>query len=301
MLSTLSPNMRGIIAIVFAVGFFSLMDSVLKLLSAHYPVMQIAALRGITALPLIFVYIAWRRKWPRFKTLRWPLHLFRGCLSILMLTSFTWAIKDLPLTTAYTIFFVAPMIITLLSIPFLGETVPRIHWLAIAIGFTGVLVVLRPDPNDLQAGISWHGLAVLVTAVCYAVAAITGRLLSRTDTSESIILTMMTFLALGGGLLALPVWVPVASEHLLLLLALAVTGFGGQLAITEAFRHGQASVVASFEYSALAWALGLDWWIWQSLPSTQTWIGATIIVACGVFLIRHERRIAKVHASTNHP
>ena len=86
-----------------------------------------------------------------------------------------------------------------------------------------------------------------------------------------------------------------------LLLALAITGFCGQLAITEAFRHGQASAVAPFEYSALAWGLGLDWLIWQTLPASHTWLGAAIIVGSGLYLVRREKRITEVHANAEHP
>jgi drug/metabolite transporter (DMT)-like permease len=74
-----------------------------------------------------------------------------------------------------------------------------------------------------------------------------------------------------------------------LLVALAIAGFGGQLAITEAFRHGQASAVAPFEYTALAWGLGVDWLIWATLPDRYTLLGGAIIVASGLYVVRHER------------
>ena len=80
-----------------------------------------------------------------------------------------------------------------------------------------------------------------------------------------------------------------------------MAGFGGQLAITEAFRHGQASIVAPFEYSALAWGLGLDWLIWQTLPASHTWLGAAIVIGSGLYLIRREKRISEVHATAEHP
>ena len=186
--------------------------------------------------------------------------------------------------------------------PVLRERVPQAHWWAIAAGFVGVLVALQPGGDELQAGFATvAGLAVLAAALCYAVAAVAGRLVSRTDSSESMILTMMLFMTVGGGLLAAPGWVPVSGEHASLLLALAVTGFLGQLAINEAFRHGQASAVAPFEYTALAWGVGLDWLIWQTLPAAHTWLGAAIIVGSGIYLVRREKRISEVHANAEHP
>jgi drug/metabolite transporter (DMT)-like permease len=297
-----SGNLRSIIAMLVAVAFFALMDAVLKALSARYPVLQIAALRGLTALPLVLAYIAWRGVWRSVWRIRWPLHLLRGVLGIAMLSMFTLGVRELPLSAAYTLFFISPVLITLLSIPVLKERVPAAHGWAIAVGFAGVLIALRPSGDDLQTGLATvGGLAVLGAALCYAVAAVTGRLLSRTDSSESMVLSMMLFMAVGAGALAAPHWVPIAQADAPLLLALAVTGFGGQLAITEAFRHGQASAVAPFEYSALAWGVGLDWLIWQSLPAAHTWLGAAIIIGSGLYVVRREQRITEAHANAEHP
>lgn len=295
-------NLRSIVAMLIAVGFFALMDAVLKTLSARYPALQIAALRGLTALPLVLLYIAWRGAWHTVLRVRWPLHVLRGLLGIVMLTLFTLGVRTLPLSAAYTLFFIAPLLITALSVPVLKERVPAAHWWAIGVGFVGVLIALRPSGSDLQAGLATTGgLAVLGAALCYAVAAVAGRLASRTDSSEALILTMMVSMAVGAGALAMPHWTAIARADLPLLLALAITGFGGQLAITEAFRHGQASIVAPFEYSALAWGLGLDWLIWQTLPSSHTWLGAAIVIGSGLYLIRREKRISEVHATAEHP
>ena len=297
-----SGNLRSIVAMLLAVAFFSLMDAVLKALSARYPVLQIAALRGLTALPLVLLYIGWRGAWGSVWRIRWPLHLLRGVLGITMLALFTAGVRELPLSATYTLFFISPILITLLSVPVLKERVPAAHGWAIVVSFVGVLIALRPSSDDLQAGLATTGgLAVLGAALCYAVAAVTGRLASRTDSSESMVLWMMVMMALGAGALSASSWVPIERSDAPLLLALAVTGFGGQLAITEAFRHGQASAVAPFEYSALAWGVGLDWLIWQSLPASHTWLGAAIIVGSGLYLVRRERRITEAHASTDHP
>ena len=298
----LNGNLRSIVFMLAAVGFFALMDAVLKTLSARYPVLQIAALRGLTALPLVLLYIAWRGTWHTVRRVRWPLHLLRGVLGITMLALFTRGVRDLPLSAAYTLFFIAPLLITALSVPVLKERVPPAHWWAIGIGFVGVLIALRPSGDALQTSfVTVGGLAVLGAAFCYAVAAIAGRLASRTDSSESLILWMMIMMSFGAGALALPNWVAIRPDDAALLLALAITGFGGQLAITEAFRHGQASAVAPFEYTALAWGVGLDWLIWQSLPASHTWLGAAIVVASGLYLVRREKRITEVHATAERP
>jgi drug/metabolite transporter (DMT)-like permease len=219
-----------------------------------------------------------------------------------MLTLFTTGVRELPLSATYTLFFIAPLLITILSVPVLKERVPAAHWWVICIGFVGVLIALQPRSEDLQAGfVTAGGLAVLGAAVCYAVAAVVGRLSSRTDSTESMVLWMMVIVAVGASALAWPNWVPLHTSDWPLLLALGITGFCGQLAITVAFRHGQASAVAPFEYTALAWGVGLDWLIWQTLPQSHTWLGAAIIVGSGLFLVRREKRITEAHATAERP
>ena len=158
--------------------------------------------------------------------------------------------------------------------------------MAIAVGLVGVLVALRPDQD---AFFSLGAMAVLVAATFYAISAIAGRVLSRTDAAVTLVFWTTAMWAVGAGLLAWPNWVPVPSSQWPVLLALAVTGFLGQIAITEAFRHGNASAVAPFEYTALAWAIVLDYAFWNTLPDRYTLIGGAIIIASGIYLIRKEK------------
>ncbi len=282
----MTGNLRSIVAMLIAVGAFSLMDAVLKTLIGSYPALQVAALRGLASLPLVCIYVLWRREVGLLLRVRWQLHLFRGVISIVMLSLFSFALRDLGLAEAYTIFFVAPLLITILSIPVLRERVAPVHWVAIAVGMCGVWIALRPDG---EAFFSWGALAVLGAATCYAVSAIAGRVLSRTDASVTLVFWTTVSLSLGAGLLALPGWIGIESRHWWILAALAVTGFIGQLAITEAFRHGQASAIAPFEYTALAWGITLDWTLWRIVPDSYTLLGGAIIIASGLYLLRKEK------------
>ncbi len=281
-----SENLRGIIAMVVAVGCFSLMDALLKTLAGSYPALQVAALRGCAALPLVVVYVLWRGEVGRLRKVRWPLHLLRGVINVSMLSLFAYGLRELGLAEAYTLFFIAPLLITALSTVVLREKVRAAHWVAIALGMLGVVVALRPSQD---AFFSMGALAVLGAACGYAVSAITGRVLTRTDSSASLVFWTTTFLALGATTLAWPQWVDVAQAHWPLVAGLGITGFLGQVAITEAFRHGQASVVAPFEYTALAWGMGLDWLLWQAVPGAWTLLGGAIIVGSGLYLVRQER------------
>lgn len=296
----MSPTMpdphprRAIWLMLASVALFSLMDAGLKTLAAHYPPFQVAALRGLSSLPLVLAW-ALATAGPRaLLRVRWPLHLLRGLLGIAMMASFVYALKTLPLSTAYSIFFVAPLLITALSVPFLRERVGPRRWTAIAIGLLGVLVVLRPT---VQGMLTLAGGAVLLAAFGYAVSAITVRVLARTDSTQAITFWLLALMALGAGALAAPGWVALRGEHLWIVAAIGVAGALGQYAITEAFRVGEASLIAPLEYTALVWGVGLDLLLWGVLPDAVTWAGAGIIIASGLYLLRRER----VHVEAEHP
>jgi drug/metabolite transporter (DMT)-like permease len=287
-------NLRSIYAMLLAVSLFSLMDTAMKLLSAHYPAMQVAALRALTSLPLVIAYVGWRGAFGSVMRIRWSMHLLRAVLGIAMLALFAFGLQTLSLAEAYTIFFIAPALITALSVLFLKERVNLARWVAIAVGMAGVLVVLRPSGAGF---FTLGGLAVLAAATFYAISAISARILMRTDRSEHMVLWLMVMMSIGATALAAPGWVPLRAGDTLLLCALAVSGFLGQLAITEAFGSGEASKVAPFEYAALAWGVGFDWLLWRALPDMYTLLGAAIIIGSGIYLIRHEGG----HAEAEHP
>ena len=280
-----SEKLVGMTAMLIGVGSFSFMDAGLKLLTEHYSSAQVAALRGLAALPVVFAWAMYSGGPRQLVQVRWPLHLVRGVLSVLMMLTFTYALKSLSLAKTYSIFFVAPMLIALLSILVLGERVRRAQWTAIGVGFIGVLVVLRPETT----GFGWWGtLAVLGTAVCYAVSSVLVKILGRTDSTQSMMFWMTCMLAIGATLLAWPQWAPIAREHYPVIAGVAITGALGQWGITVAFKHAPAASVAPLEYTGLAWVLVIDLVVWSTIPSLRTLLGAALIIACGLYLIRFE-------------
>jgi drug/metabolite transporter (DMT)-like permease len=287
-------NRRAIWTMLAAVGFFSLMDGGLKLLSTRYPPFEVAALRGAASLPLVLSWACATAGWRSLLRIRWPMHLLRVALGVAMMGSFIYGVKRMPLSSAYTIFFVAPLLITALSVPFLHERVGPRRWAAIAVGFAGVLIALRPNGEGMT-GLA--GLAILFAALGYAVSAITVRVLARTDSTQAMMSWLLVGLTLGAGALAAPEWVPISASHVWLILGVGIAGALGQYSITEAFIRGEASVLAPLEYTALAWGLVLDFSVWGVLPDTLTWLGAAIIVASGLYLLRRE----PVHVEAEHP
>ena len=284
-------RLAGMAAMLAGVASFAFMDAGLKLLTAHYPSAQVAALRGLSALPLVFVWALYAGGATQLIRVRWPLHLIRGVLAVFMMLTFTFALKSLSLARTYALFFIAPMLIAIFSTFLLGERVRRVQWAAIALGFCGVLIVLKPD--NTGTGFGWPGtLAVLGTALCYALSSVLVKIIGRTDSTQSMVFWMTCMLAIGATLLALPLWQPILREHYLIILGVAITGALGQWGITEAFKHAPAASVAPLEYSGLAWVIMIDLFVWSVVPGWRTLLGAAVIIGSGLVLLRFEARRA---------
>jgi drug/metabolite transporter (DMT)-like permease len=277
-----------------AVGALSLMDACLKTLSQRYPPMQVTALRGMTTLPVVLAWVGATGQFAGLFRVRYGLHLLRGALGIAALTLFTYGVRTLPLSEAYAIFFIAPVLITVFAGLMVREQVGVARWVAIAGGMVGVFIVLRPTGAGAA---SLPGLAILATAVCYALSAITVRVLGRTDSTQSMVFWLMTLVAVGAGLMALRSWQPIERSDWIILAALAATGSVGQWAVTEAFKLGESSVIAPLEYTALLWGVGLDWVFWNTTPATRAIAGAGVVIVSGIYLIRRE----SVHVEAEHP
>jgi drug/metabolite transporter (DMT)-like permease len=270
------------------------MDASLKLLSVHYPPLQVAALRGLSSLPFVLIWALLSVPPRSLLRVHWRLHLLRGMLGVAMMAGFVHGLKRLPLTTVYSISFVAPLMIVALAGPLLKEYVGPRRWVAIGIGLIGVLVVLRPAGAGM---LTLAGLAVFVAALCYAGNAITVRLLAQRDSTQAIVLWMMVLLSLGATVLAAPYWQPLQARDFRVIAVIGVAGTLAQIALTEAFRRGEASLIAPLEYTALRWSVSLDIALWGVLPDAATWTGAGIIIASGLYLLRRER----VHVEAEHP
>jgi drug/metabolite transporter (DMT)-like permease len=270
-----------------AVGAFACMDSLLKVLTGHYPTMQVSAMRGFASLPFILVPLLFTRRFAELRPVRWTMHLIRGLLSVLVLGLFIYAIRVLSLADAYAIFLSAPLIVTALSVPFLGERVGWHRWLAIVIGLCGVLVMLRPSTSGLM---TVGAVAAFVSAVAYAVNALMVRVLTKSDSNTSVVFWSMAIMTLVSTLFALRSWESIKVEHYGWILA---TGAVGALAVhllTQAFRSAPASVIAPFEYTALLWGVGIDWLVWNTLPDSRVYVGGSIVIASGLYVIWRESR-----------
>ncbi|MET1022837.1 MAG: DMT family transporter [Pseudoxanthomonas sp.] len=284
------PAWRAPALMLIAVALFAVMDAGLKVLSTRYPPLQVSALRGLASLPPVAAW-ALATVGPRaLLRVRWPMHLLRGCLSVGMMGGFIYGLARMPLSTAYAITFAAPLLVTALAGPVLGERVGPRRWVAILVGLAGVLVVLRPTGAGM---LSVAGAAVLGAAVCYAISILTTRAMSHHESSQAMVLWLVAMMSVFAGTLALPHWQPMTPADVAPVMAIGIAGALAQVALTEAFRHGEASRIAPLEYSALLWGVLADVLLWRTLPDALTWIGAAIIVGSGLYLLRREPAAGK--------
>ncbi|HEX2494043.1 MAG TPA: DMT family transporter [Steroidobacter sp.] len=280
----------GVFSMLGAVFFFSMMDASLKELSSTYGPMQVAFFRGVAGLPVVIAMTLLRKHWRELKPVRWRLHLLRGLLSVLTLYTFVFALSELSLADAYSIFLAAPLIVTGLSAPMLKEQVSWNRWAAIAVGLTGAVIMLRPSGAHLAA---WGAVAALAAAAMYALSVVLIRIASRTDTAAATVFWTLLVLTIVSGALSVRSWVALQQDDWMWIGLIGVTGACGQLLLTEAFRRCEASVVAPLEYSALLWGVVLDWVIWQALPTQRMLLGSAIVVGSGLYVLWRERRLAQ--------
>ena len=202
---------------LIAVGAFAVMDATMKQLAQTYPPLQVSCLRGLTSIPFFLLVVTFSGEWHSLVPRHWQAHLLRGVLAILMLWTFVYAVKELPLGTAYGIFLCAPLLITALSALVLRDHVGKHRWIAVICGMFGVVIILRPTGEGV---ITVAGLAAFSSALCYALAAVMIRRLARTDSTVSIGMSFMVMVSIGTGIAAAAHWVPVLAEHWLMLTVL---------------------------------------------------------------------------------
>jgi drug/metabolite transporter (DMT)-like permease len=278
---------RAITRMLLAVAFLSVLDVMLKLLTPHYTALQVSTLRGLASLPFVLAPLIARRRLGALKIRRWRLHLLRGVLAILMMIGFTYAVRATSLSNVYTLYMVAPLLVTALSVLLLKERVSAGGWIAVLVGLMGAVCVLRPSAHGLPIAAA---LAALGSAASYAISYVLTRFMAASETPESMVFWFLAMLAAGCGLLAVPGWRPIVPADWLVIFALGLSGAIGQSLIVRAFVLAPASVVAPFDYTALLWGAMFDWLIWSTHAPLATVVGAVLIVASGLYIMLRAHR-----------
>ncbi|MEM7169762.1 MAG: DMT family transporter [Pseudomonadota bacterium] len=276
----------GIGAALCAVFLFAVTDAVVKDLSERYSAFQIVFFRYLFGLIPVTAVVWYAGGLKALRTRRLRFHMVRACLLFVALTSFFAALKELPLAEAIATAFTAPLFVAALSGPVLGEKVGPRRWGAVAAGFVGAIIIIRPGTEAFQPAT----LLVLLSAFSFALMVLTTRLLTRTESNAA----LLTYATLGAGMASLPfqafVWqAPVAGDFPFFLF-IGLVGGSAALLIIIAYRNAPAAVVAPFEYTGLLWGSLIGWIVWREEPDPAVWVGAGIIALAGVYITHRETR-----------
>jgi drug/metabolite transporter (DMT)-like permease len=274
----------GIGSVVGAVICFSIVDATAKWLGQTYEPIQIVFLRYLFGL-IPIVPLIWRAGGFSVLRTRRPLaHVLRASLLFGAFLAFISALRALPLAEAVAIGFTAPLFVTALARPMLGEAVGPRRWAAVVVGFMGALVMLRPG----SAAFRPEALLVLASALSFAVAMLLTRRLARTETNVA----MLAYTTFGACLASLPflslVWRAPTDDHFGLFVLLGIFGGTAAYLLIVAYRHAPAAVIAPFDYTGLIWASLLGWILWRESPEPAVWIGAAVIALSGIYITHRE-------------
>lgn len=286
-------NLRGIALAAGGFFLFAAGDAIAKLLSGTLDPIQISFARQSGLLLGVFVMLALRGPGV-LRTRRPKMQILRGALGALSVTFFFVAIAHVPLADASAMTFVAPFFVTLLGALVLREPVDSRRWIAVAVGFAGTLLVLRPGLGVVHPA---AGFAVL-SAACFALRQLLSRLISGVDPlATTVAYSSLTASALL--LAALPfVWItPPDTRTWLLLGLIAATAGLAEFLMIKALEIGNAVAVAPVQYSHIIWTTFYGWLLFAQLPDRWTIAGTLIIVATGIYAINRERLAARARAA----
>jgi drug/metabolite transporter (DMT)-like permease len=279
----------GIVYMLLGFVAISLMDAVGKWLVGSVPVPQMLAIRAAIILVVLVAWQMWRQDFRSLMTRRPVAHGLRALAAFLAPLFFFASLRELPLADVTVVAFGSPLFMTAFSVVLLKERVGVHRWGAVLLGFVGVVVVIQPT----GAGFQPIALLTVLASLSYALMMIATRYMRGTETTMALIF----YANLGVGLMALCflpfVWVDVAWDDALLLLAMAALALCGQVWITKAFMIAPVGTLAPFEYSALVWATLFGYWVWHDIPSVNVWLGAALIVGAGLYTVHRETRRAK--------
>ncbi|WP_081994678.1 DMT family transporter [Paracoccus sp. PAMC 22219] len=282
----MTANVRGALLQLAAMGLYATHDVVIKSLGAIYPAMQILFFASLLSFPLVSIVLM---RDPQPGTLRpanpgWVI-LRTLCAVVAGMAGF-YAFSTLPLTQVYAILFTTPLLITILSIPLLGEKVGWHRWAAVIVGLTGVLIVLRPGGQEIQLG---H-MAAMAGAVASALAAVIIRRLGRAERPMVLMMWPMlgNFFATGAALSV--AYQPMELVHLAMTGIIAGLGLMGGFLVIMAYRTGEAAIVAPMQYSQILWATGYGWFLFGEGVDPATLLGAGVIIASGIYIVWRESR-----------
>ena len=299
------PNerLKGILFLCGGAFIFTFQDIIIKLVSGRYPLSEVLAIRCVVAVPLLLVLVHFDGGLAGLLTRRWRLLLLRAVLLLVCYSCYYLAIAAIPLAEAVPLYYTAPLFIVLLSGPLLGERVGLGRWIAVAVGFAGVVIA---DSRGASSAI----LLAVGSAAFYGLAQVMARRLGVTERASVmtffhnlVFLLAATVMALwtGDGSYAdggdasmqflLRPWVAPTGFDFAIVAATGFIAALGSFCLTHAYRIAEANVVAPFEFTSIIWAVIGGLVVWGYVPDAAMITGALLIVGAGVYVLTSSREV----------
>jgi len=292
----LTKNQLGFLYMFLSVCTFSVMDLLVKW-SSDYPTGEVLFFRGFFGLLPTYFLIPKNKLKTFYTTERSKEHLFRCLMGLMALIAIVVALRELPLAVVVSLSYAAPLFITVLSIFLLSEKVGIFRWLAVIIGFMGVIIIAEPGFK----GMNYLYFLPLIFCIGMAFVTITIRKLSTTEPIWliSIFFTITISIA---GLATIPMgWKMPNFQDFILLALIGVTGGSANLFLTQSYKLSEVSLVAPLKYLALVFAIFFGYFIWNEIPTIKTLIGASLVVLSSLIIFRREiYHKQKIPSTTRH-
>lgn len=285
----MSPTLRGALFALAAFAIYSTHDVVVKVLGHHYTSFQIIFFSALLSFPVVSLLLLSDKsdgnlvpRHPWWSLTRSLTGVGTGAMGF-------YAFSVLPMAECYALLFTMPLVITILSIPMLGERVGLHRGLAVVVGLLGVLIVLRPGGEAL----SWGHLAGLGAAMCSALSSVIVRKIGKDERSIVLMMYPMLTSVLLMGLMMPFVYRPMPVEHLGMAAVVAILGMGGAFLTILAYRAAPAVIVAPMQYSQILWAALYGWLLFDEEIDRYTGIGSAVIIASGIYILMREGKVSK--------
>ncbi|MDA0220459.1 MAG: DMT family transporter [Proteobacteria bacterium] len=295
-------NTRGILCMLASVCIITLNDSLLKWLSADFPVGQIMAIRGLFVFLPVLALARWEGGLHMLRISRPGAQTMRAVFVVAGMFLYIGGLRFMPLADAIAITFAGPLFSTALAVPMLGEKVGWRRWSAVVIGLIGVTVMLRPSGE----GIAWAAMLPLGAALTSGFRDIVTRRLSVSDSSSSILgVTTLAVTCAGFLTILIPpltgwdywTWQPMDLAHVAILALAGLLLGTGQYLMIESVRLAEIGLVAPFRYTSMLWAVALGYLVYGTLPDHWVLTGAGLVIASGIYILHRDTRVRAAPAA----
>ncbi|MEQ6202407.1 DMT family transporter [Sulfitobacter sp. HNIBRBA2951] len=280
-----TPVLRGILLMCCSTVAFAGMHALVRFVSEVLPPFQIAFFRNIFGL-MFLLPLLMRSRFKVLRTQRIGLHALRGVINIGAMLMFFTALSMSPLAKVTALSFTAPIFMAVLAVLFLGERFRIYRWLAILLGFAGMLIILRPGVVAIDTG----AILVLGSALLWAVAMLIIKILSRTEQSVTTVAYMGIFLGIFSVFPAIWGWQPFTLQTLGWMALIGLFGTIAQMTLSQALKETDPTALMPFDFLKLIWTAILGAWFFAEIPDAFTWIGGAVIFASGLFIAYRERQ-----------